>query len=91
MDKAISLYPQYARNKICRVLRLSGMQFKRCMNRIEQNQSDVAFVMAQPSKNISSTDLTSITIILQGKTNRLELNVPLAKLAQVLPQLNTIL
>lgn len=89
---AVGLYPQYKRSKICRLLRLSGGQFKARLEADGHPFPTAGFVLAS-NEVIKETFIArpEIQLTLQGQARSMTLFFDVQALAQVLPHVSTLL
>jgi hypothetical protein len=89
---ALGLYPQYNRSKICRLLRLSGGQFKERLEADGHPFLSTGFVLA--SKEVDkATPIPSpeIQLTLQGQARSMTLCFDVQALGQVLAHVGALL
>ncbi len=89
---ALGLYPQYSRSKICRLLRLSGGQFKERLEAGGHPFPSTGFVLASKGA-VKATPIPSpeIQLTLQSQTRSMTLCFDAHALGQVLAHVGALL
>jgi hypothetical protein len=90
---ALGLYPQYKRSKICRILRLSGGQFKERLDAGAHLFPSRGFVLASNKEMVKATLIPSpeIQLTLQGQARSMTLCFDVHALGQVLAHVGALL
>lgn len=89
---ALGLYPEYKRSIICHRLRLSGAQFKRRLEDNSHIQAQKGFVLASHDEAKSIPVLRcELQLVIQGQARSMTLCFDMHALAQVLPQVASLL
>jgi hypothetical protein len=90
---ALGLYPQYKRSKICRMLRLSGGQFKERLDAGPHAFPSTGFVLASNKEVVKATPVPSpeIQLTLQGQSRSMTLCFDVHALGQVLAHVGALL
>jgi len=90
---ALGLYPQYKRSKICRILRLSGGQFKERIDASPHPFPSTGFVLASNKGEVKATLIPSpeIQLTLQGQARSMTLCFDVHALGQVLAHVGALL
>ena len=92
---ALGLYPQYKRSKICRILRLSGGQFKERLDAGPHPFLSTGFVLASNKEVVKATPIPSpspeIQLTLQGQARSMILCFDVHALGQVLAHVGALL
>jgi hypothetical protein len=90
---ALGLYPQYKRSKICRILRLSGGQFKERLEAGPHSFPSTGFVLASNKEVVKATPIPSpeIQLTLQGQARSMTLCFDMHELGQVLAHVTALL
>lgn len=90
---ALGLYPQYKRSKICRILRLSGGQFKERIDAGSYPFPSTGFVLASNKEKVKATPISSpeIQLTLQGQARSMTLCFDVHALGQVLAHVGVLL
>jgi hypothetical protein len=91
---ALGLYPEHKRSIICHRLRLSGAQLKRRLEDNSHTQPHKGFVLASHDE-VKSVPVpvprTELQLIVQGQARSMTLCFDMHALAQVLPQVASLL
>ncbi len=89
---ALGLYPQYKRSKICRILRLSGGQFKERLEASGHPLPSTGFVLAS-REVVKATPIPrpEIQLTLQGQARSMTLCFDMHALGQVLAHIGALL
>ena len=89
---ALKLYPQHKRTIICSRLRLSGGQFKRHLEDVNNTSFDDDFVLASRDfVKENSNSSSEIQLTVQGRDRTLMLSVNLHSLELILPHIGALL
>jgi len=90
---ALGLYPQYKRSRICRILRLSGGQFKERLDAGPHPFPSTGFVLASNKEVVKATLIPSpeIQLTLQGQARSMTLCFDVHALGQVLAHVGALL
>jgi hypothetical protein len=89
---ALGLYPEHKRSIICHRLRLSGAQLKRRLEDNRDTRPHKGFVLASHDKAKSiPVPRSELQLIVQGQARSMTLCFDMHALAQVLPQVASLL